>query len=117
MEGSGTGLTEVLSLHLPPEIEKNYGEPKVRYLKLRSSEYAISIPRSFLSHITTITTKDYKTKNTEVMSQAKSSPLQAWTGPYGSRWLKLIEFQGNQHMKVVRLSALHTGLLYSQDTP
>jgi len=26
MEGRDIGLTEVLSLHLPPEIEKNYEE-------------------------------------------------------------------------------------------
>ena len=41
-------------------------------------------------------------------------PLQAWTGPEGTRRLRLPEFQDNQHMKVVRLSALRTGRLYPQ---
>jgi hypothetical protein len=67
MEGRDIGLTEVFSLHLPPEIEKNYEELIVWHSKLRSSEYAISIHRSFLSPITIITTKASKTKNTEII--------------------------------------------------
>jgi len=42
--------------------------------------------------------------------------LQAWTGPEGSRRLRLPEFLDNRHMKVVRLSALRTGRLYPQET-
>jgi len=45
-----------------------------------------------------------------VRGKGKAVPLQAWTGPEGSR------FQDNQHMKVVRLSALRTGCLYPQET-
>jgi hypothetical protein len=45
----------------------------------------------------------------------KAVPLQAWTGPDCSRSLKLPEFIENQHMNVVRLSALCTGRLYSQE--
>ena len=41
--------------------------------------------------------------------KGKASPLQAWTGPEGSRRLRLPDF------KVVRLSALNTGRLYPQD--
>jgi hypothetical protein len=41
--------------------------------------------------------------------KGKAIPLQAWTGPEGSR------FQDNRHMKVVRLSALRTGHLYPQE--
>ena len=36
----------------------------------------------------------------------------AWTGPWGSRRLRLAELLRNRHMKVVRLSALRTGRLY-----
>ena len=39
-------------------------------------------------------------------------PLQTWTGPYRSRKYRLAEFVDNRHMKVARLSALHTGPLY-----
>jgi len=39
----------------------------------------------------------------------KSILLQAWTGPYGSRRLRLPEFQDNRHMNVSRLSDLRTG--------
>jgi hypothetical protein len=42
----------------------------------------------------------------------KAFPLQAWTGPWGSRRLRLPEFLENQHLKVVRLSALRTGRFY-----
>ena len=44
----------------------------------------------------------------------KFIPLQAWTGPYGSRRLRFLEFLDNRHMKVARLSALRTGRLYLQ---
>ena len=39
-----------------------------------------------------------------------------WTGPQCSRRLRLPELLDNQHMKVVRLSALRTGHLHSQET-
>jgi len=38
--------------------------------------------------------------------------IQAWIGPSGFGRLRLPEFLDNQHMKVVRLSALRTGSLY-----
>jgi hypothetical protein len=38
--------------------------------------------------------------------------LQARTGHEGSRRLRLPKFLDNRHMKVVSLSALHTGYLY-----
>ena len=47
-------------------------------------------------------------------SKAKAIPLQAWTGPEGSRRLRLPDFKTMGHMKVVRLSALRTGRLYPQ---
>jgi hypothetical protein len=37
-------------------------------------------------------------------------PIQAWTGPEGSRKLRLPDFM---HMQVARLSALRTGRFYS----
>jgi hypothetical protein len=42
-------------------------------------------------------------------------PLQAWTVPEDSRRLKLPDFKTNGHMKVVRLSVLRTGRLYSPE--
>jgi hypothetical protein len=44
---------------------------------------------------------------------SKEIPLQAWTGPEGSRSKRL---QDNLHTKVVRLLALRTGRLYPQET-
>jgi hypothetical protein len=46
--------------------------------------------------------------------KGKAIPLQAWTGPDGSR--RSPRFQDNRVMKVVRLSALRTGRLYPQQT-
>jgi hypothetical protein len=46
----------------------------------------------------------------------KAIPLQAWTGPDGSRRLRLPDFKDSQHMKVVRLSAICIGHLYPQET-
>jgi hypothetical protein len=47
----------------------------------------------------------------KVKVKRKSVPLQAWTGPEGSRRLRF-PFQDNWHMKVVRLSALRTSHFY-----
>jgi hypothetical protein len=44
-----------------------------------------------------------------------SNPIQACTGPYGSRSLSLPERLDNRHMKVVRLSALRIGRLYPRE--
>ena len=44
----------------------------------------------------------------------KAVPLQSWTGSEGSSRLRLPEFLDSRHMKVVRLSALHTGRIYPQ---
>ena len=45
-------------------------------------------------------------------SGSKAIPFQAWTGPEGSRRLRLLDFQDSRHMKVVWWSALSTGHLY-----
>ena len=42
-------------------------------------------------------------------------PLQAWTGSEGFQEIEAPRFQDNQHLKVVRLLALRTGRLYSQE--
>jgi len=47
----------------------------------------------------------------------KAISVQAWTGQYCSRRLRLPEFPDNWHMKVARLSALLTGHLYLQEIP
>ena len=46
------------------------------------------------------------------MKDKLAIPLQAWRGPYSCRWLKLPEFLDSWHMKVLKLSAIGTGLLY-----
>jgi len=45
-------------------------------------------------------------------SKGKAVPLQAWSGPEGSRKLRFPDFMTRM---VVRLSALHTGRLYPQE--
>ena len=52
---------------------------------------------------------------TMLHTQGKAIPLQAWTDPEASRRLRLTEFLDNRHIKAVRLSALSTGRLYSQE--
>jgi len=41
----------------------------------------------------------------------KAIPLQAWTGPYSSRRLRLPEILDNWHMEVITFSALNAGHL------
>jgi len=52
-------------------------------------------------------------KNVRV-GKGKSVPLQAWSGPEGSRQLRLPDYM-TTHRMVVRLSALCTGRLYPQE--
>jgi hypothetical protein len=47
--------------------------------------------------------------------KGKVIPLEALTGPEGSRSLRLPDFKDNRHMKVVRLLAVSTGRLYPQE--
>jgi hypothetical protein len=46
----------------------------------------------------------------------KSIPLQTLADPYGTKKLKLPESLNNWHMRLARLSALRTSLLYPQET-
>ena len=48
-----------------------------------------------------------------ISQQVKSVLLQACRCPYGSRRFRLPRFLNSRHMKVARLSALHTGRRYS----
>ena len=61
----------------------------------------------------------YKHNGSSVSRQrygkVKAVPLQAWTGPEGSRTLRFPDFKDNRHMKVARLSALRTGRFYPQE--
>jgi hypothetical protein len=50
-------------------------------------------------------------------TNVKNVPLQAWTGCYNSRNLRLPESLENRHMKMARLSVLRTGHLYPQEMP
>jgi hypothetical protein len=47
--------------------------------------------------------------------KGKVTPIHAWTGPEGSRGLRLPEFLHNRHMKVARLSALSLGRFYPHE--
>ena len=47
--------------------------------------------------------------------KCQAIPLQAWTGPEGSKEAEAPRFQDNRHMQVVKLSALRTGRLYPQE--
>ena len=46
--------------------------------------------------------------------KGKAAPLQAWSGPEGSRNLRLPDYM-KRHRKVVRLSILRTGRRYPQE--
>ena len=58
----------------------------------------------------------YNNNNNNYCKKSKGTavPLQAWTGPEGSRRLRFTVFQDSRHMKLVR-SALRTGRLYPQE--
>jgi len=59
-------------------------------------------------------TQSYTTLNSLHVKQGKAVPLQAWSGPEGSRKLSFpITWQ--RHRIVLRLSALRTGRLYHQE--
>jgi len=47
--------------------------------------------------------------------KGKAVPLQAWSGPEGSRKLRFPDFMTTAQRKVVRLSALRTGRIYPQE--
>jgi hypothetical protein len=57
-----------------------------------------------------------KPKSTLRISGITGHFYKAWTGPKGSRRLRLPEFLDNQYMKEASLSALHTSTLYPQET-
>jgi hypothetical protein len=61
----------------------------------------------------------YSTKFVNFMLvKGKAICIQAWTGPEGSRRLRIPEFQDSRHRKATKLSALGTGRLYLPgDTP
>jgi len=50
------------------------------------------------------------------MLKKKSNPITGLDRPWGFQEVEAPRFQDNRHMKVVRLSALRTGRLYSQET-
>jgi len=52
-----------------------------------------------------------------VKGKGKTVPLQAWSGPEGSRKLRSPDFMttAQEGRKVVKLSALRTGPLYPQE--
>jgi len=48
------------------------------------------------------------------LNHLKAVPLQAWSGPEGSRKLSF-QISWQRHRKVVRLSALRTGRIWPQE--
>jgi len=48
----------------------------------------------------------HRIKETQSNRKGKAIPVQAWTGPDGSRGFEALGFQDSQHMMVVSLSAL-----------
>jgi hypothetical protein len=49
--------------------------------------------------------------------KSQTIPLQTWTGPSDSKVLRLPEFLGNRHFKVVKLSVLPTGRVSPLEYP
>jgi len=47
--------------------------------------------------------------------KGKAFPLQAWTGPVGSRHLRFPQISWQRHRMMVNLAALSTGRLYPQE--
>jgi hypothetical protein len=48
----------------------------------------------------------------KMMQRTHATPLEAWTGPEGSRRLWLPDILNSRNVKVARLSAIRTGRLY-----
>jgi len=70
--------------------------------------------RTFSCNVLNITTITAPTAPTAAAT-GKAILVRAWTGPYGSRSLRLSGVPHNRHMKVARLSAVRTGRLYHQE--
>jgi hypothetical protein len=49
--------------------------------------------------------------------KGKAVPLQAWSGPEGSRKLRFPDYMTRGHRMVVRLLVLRTGRLYPPEIP
>ena len=60
-------------------------------------------------------TQQQKIPSPYTSRKCKSVPLQAWSGPQGSRKLKFPDFMTTAHRNVVRWSALRTGRIYPQE--
>jgi len=77
---------------------------------VKSTDYPLHSPVSPSLHILCFTVCHHiSTGHYEIYVKGKSVPLQAWSGPEGSRQLRFPDFM------VVRLSALRTGSLYPQE--
>jgi hypothetical protein len=67
-----------------------------------------------VSYLSITTAKTTSTTQYQCKGKGEVVPLQARCGPEGSRRLRLLDFHDIRHMKVVRLSASHTGRLHPQ---
>jgi hypothetical protein len=72
----------------------------------------------YLSHVrpSLLRLSDFLHVSVIVAVKDTTYPIQACTGPEGSRKMRLPEFLDSRHMKVVTLSSLKTGHLYRQET-
>jgi hypothetical protein len=82
--------------------------PHARTHRLISNTYLFSTP-------TMIRERASMLRYTCIACLVSFIPVHAWNGRYESRRLRLPELLDNRHMKVVRLSALHTGRLYTRE--
>jgi hypothetical protein len=55
----------------------------------------------------------FSSEGSDCTHKGTATPIQAWTDLEGSKRLRHPGFLDSRHMKVVMLSALHTGRLYS----
>jgi hypothetical protein len=69
--------------------------------------------KSLPSHDNTVSVKTFNTNQPTVrICKGKTTPVQAYYSSRGFQEVETPRFRNNRHMKVVRLSALSTGLLY-----
>ena len=87
-------------------------------------EFTVWSCRSYQDRILVFITKDLKRKWRTSVGQwsvllniqtVKSNPITGLDTPWGFQEFEAPRFQDNWHMKMVRLSALHTGCLYLQE--
>jgi hypothetical protein len=80
--------------------------------KIFGKTFWLCYVRRFKSQCYIVSARKRETTLHTHAAKGKRVPLQAWTGPWGSRRFRIPEFLDNQNMEVVMLSALCTCRLY-----